>query len=117
MKYLVFMFFLFSFSHAHQEWLYTKNTRCVYDLVPNQSDKGFCYKYSDRNDDQQFCNKRAKLDNFIRGYVYKNGECDLKYDLKLTGMDQLTHDQVMFALSAALGTLLLFSLFYFITKG
>ena len=83
-------------------YLYTKNTKCIFDLQPNQNDNGFCYRYY-TTPDRQRCTRTAKLLQFIKGYDYNTstGNCDLEHDLKITGLDKDAHTNIMLYLALA----------------
>ena len=109
---LLFIICIFTLS-VHAEigtYLYTKNTRCVYDLHPNPSANGFCYRYSN-NPNIVRCTRTAKITHFIKGYDFNasTGQCILEHDLKLTGLDKDAHNNIMLFLSIA------FSLIFFTT--
>ena len=105
MKKLLFILFIFtqvSFSKVGT-FLYTKNTRCVENVIPNPNDKGFCYEYSS-NLGTQYCTKKAKLSHFIRGYIFESNTCRIEDDLKLTGMtkDEYNYIIIFIAISFVL---------------
>ena len=83
-------------------YLYTKNTRCIQDLQPNQNANGFCYRYSN-NLNIQRCSTRAKLSQFIKGYEYNSttSKCELEHDLQITGLDKESQSNIMIYLSIA----------------
>ena len=110
MKLLIFFAFTLSIYAQTGTYLYTKNTRCIQDLHPNQNDNGFCYTYSN-NQSREYCTKTSKLTDFIKGYDFNTttGQCVLEHDLKLTGLDKDAHNNIMLFLSIA------FSLVFFTT--
>lgn len=104
MKKLIFLSFLLTCLNA--DYLYTKNNHCVYDLYPNQSDSGWCY--TDRSNGNNYCRRRATIDDFINGYNYVNSECLLKNDLKTTGLTQDQWSYIMAILANVFGFIFLF---------
>ncbi len=99
--------FVSLFSFASADYLYTKaSNQCVYDLEPNQNSKGWCY--TKRSDDSSHCNTKTKITDFISGYEYKNSECHLKNDLKITGLSQSEWSYLMAVLAHVLGFTFLF---------
>jgi hypothetical protein len=110
MKLLILLIFTLSLHAEIGTYLYTKNTRCIHELQPNQNGNGLCYRYSN-NPNTQRCSTRAKLTHFIKGYDYNTstGKCVLEHDLKLTGLDKDAHNNIMLFLSIA------FSLIFFTT--
>jgi len=104
---------LITISLAYSEigtYLYTKNTKCIFDLQPNQNGNGFCYKYYTTPNTQR-CTRTAKLSQFIKGYEYNTsiGECTIEHDLQLTGLNKEAQSNIMIFLSIA------FSLIFFTT--
>ena len=83
-------------------YLYTKNTRCIHDLKPNNTNSGFCYRYSN-NPTTQRCTRLAKITHFIKGYTYNTStnECELEHDLQITGLSSESHSNIMINLSVA----------------
>jgi hypothetical protein len=110
MKLFIICLFTLSIYADIGTYLYTKNTRCIYDLHPSQNSNGFCYKYSN-NPNTERCSTRAKLTHFIKGYDYNTstGQCVLEHDLKLTGLDKDAYNNIMLFLS------IVFSLIFFTT--
>jgi len=110
MKLLILLTFTLSLQADIGTYLYTKNTRCVHDLQPNQNGNGLCYRYSN-NPNIQRCSTRAKLTHFIKGYDYNvtTNNCILEHDLKLTGLDKDAYNNMILFLSIA------FSLIFFTT--
>lgn len=80
---LLSLFFIITYSYS--DYLYTENTRCVYDLRPNDDGDGFCYRYRDGYD-REYCSSSADLDDFVAGYEYVSGVCELDHDLAITGL-------------------------------
>jgi len=106
---LFLVFLLTIFIHADiGTYLFTKNTRCVFDLIPNPQDTGFCYRYF-TTPNRSRCTASAKITQFIKGYDFNNttGTCELEHDLQITGLDKDTHTNIM------LYTALAFSLAFF----
>lgn len=108
MKLVLFFIFTLSINAEIGTYLYTKNTKCIFDLQPNQNDNGFCYRYF-TSPNRQRCTRTAKLSQFIKGYDYNNSECKLEHDLKVTGLDKDAQSNIMIYLSIA------FSLIFFTT--
>lgn len=84
MKKLLLFCLLSIFSNA--DYLLLTNNHCIYDLSPNQNDTGFCF--TDHSDDLGYCSTDLTMNSFIDGYEYIDGICDLKNDLKITGLTQ-----------------------------
>ncbi len=101
-----FFFLLLLSLYANADYLYTKTNKCVYDLAPKQDSKGWCY--TKRSNDQRYCNSNAKYSQFMNGYVFQNGECNLKNDLKITGLTQNEWSYIMAILANVLGFIFLF---------
>ena len=108
MKFALFLLFTLSINAEVGTYLYTKNTKCIFDLQPNQNANGFCYRYF-TSPNRQRCTRTAKLEHFIKGYDYNNSKCELEHDLKLTGLDKDAQSNIMIYLSIA------FSLIFFTT--
>ena len=102
MKFLILLFVTVSVHAEIGTYLYTKNTRCIFDLEPNQNSNGFCYKYH-TSSNRKRCTRNAKLSQFIKGYDYNasTGKCELEHDLQLTGLDKESQSNIMIYLSVA----------------
>jgi len=95
------------FTSANADYLNTRdNNHCIIDLEPNQDNKGWCYH--DQNQDRDECDRRLSYDDLIAGYVYEDDECNLKKDLKTTGLTQMQWNDLMSILAHALGFTMLF---------
>jgi len=116
MKLLIICLFTLSIHADIGTYLYTKNTRCIFDLQPNQNENGFCYRYSNHPNTLR-CTKTAKLTHFIKGYDYNTstGECVLEHDLKLTGLDKDAYNNVMLFLSIAFSLIFFTTLFFLLS--
>jgi len=108
--FLISVFSILLFSQTGT-YLYVKNTRCVYDLVPNNVGNGFCYKYSDHPNVQR-CSTRAKITDYVAGYDYNasTDRCELEHDLQITGMRKEDYTRVMAYLAIAFSFVFVFSL-------
>ncbi len=82
------------------------NNHCAADLVPNQDNSGWCYH--DMNDDRDECHKYYKMKDFIDGYVFTDGKCVMKNDLRITGLTQDEWRYFMAVLAHVLGFTMLF---------
>lgn len=102
MKLLIFFLLTLSIHAEIGTYLYTKNTRCIFELQPNQNDDGFCYRYSN-NPNTQRCTRTSKLTHFIKGYDYNTstGKCELEHDLQIAGLDKELQSNIMIYISAA----------------
>ena len=102
MKTLIFFLITISIHAEIGTYLYTKNTKCIFDLKPNQNDNGFCYKYY-TTPNRERCTRTAKLSQFIKGYDYNSstGKCELEHDLQLTGLNKENQSNIMIYLSVA----------------
>jgi len=109
MKLLIFFLLTLSIHAEIGTYLYTKNTRCIFDLQPNQNANGFCYRYSNHPNIQR-CTTGAKLTHFIKGYDYNasTSNCELEHDLQITGLDKQSQSNIMIYISVA------FSLAFFV---
>ncbi len=109
MKHLLLILTFTLFSHA--DYLNTKsNNICIYDLEPYQDNSGWCY--TERSDDSDTCDRRLDMDDLIDGYEYKDDECNLKNDLKLTGLTQSQWSSFMALLANILGFTMFFLVNY-----
>ena len=100
MKLLIFTLLTLSLHAEIGTYLYTKNTKCIFDLQPNQNNNGFCYRYF-TSPNRQRCTRTAKLTHFIKGYDYNNSKCELEHDLKLTGLTKEAQSNIMIYISIA----------------
>jgi len=102
MKLLIFFLLTLSIHAEIGTYLYTKNTRCIFDLEPYKKANGFCYRYSN-HPNRRRCSRRAKLTHFIKGYDYNTstGKCELEHDLQITGLDKESQSNIMIYISVA----------------
>jgi len=103
-----FLFIFISFcSFVSADYLNTKTSnQCIYDVTPYQNNTGLCY--TKRSNDQNYCNKNLKYKHLINGYEFKNNECLLKNDLKITGLSQNQWDYLLAVLAHVMGLTMLF---------
>jgi len=94
-------------------YLYTKNTRCVYDLAPNQNGNGFCYRYSD-NPNTLRCSTRSKITQFIAGYDYNatSDTCALEHDLAITGLRYDDKNRIVAYIALSIFTVFILALIF-----
>ncbi len=94
-------------------YLYTKNTRCVYDLAANQNGNGFCYRYSD-NPNTLRCSTRAKITQFIAGYDYNatSDTCHREHDLMITGLNYDDKNRIVAYTALSLFAVFILSLIF-----
>lgn len=102
---LMVFFFLISFTHA--DYLNTSTTnQCIYNVQPYQNNKGLCY--TKRSNNLNYCSTALRYSKLIDGYVYLNGGCYLKNDLRLTGLTQSEWDYLFSVLAHVLGFTMFF---------
>jgi len=70
--------------------LYTNDLICVHSItIEDYQGIGiYCYDKRTSDGDVRECSSNARYDNFISGYEYKDGKCQIKNDLKITGLTQ-----------------------------
>ena len=102
MKFLIFILFSLSLHAEVGTYLYTRNTRCVFDLQPNLNNNGFCYRYFTSPNNLR-CTRTAKITQFVKGYDYNQStnRCELEHDLRITGLNKESHSNIMIYLSIA----------------
>ena len=110
MMYKIFLFFLILTFSIHADYLYTKNNRCVVNLLPYDGSKGWCYTYVDTGNNA--CSTRAKRTNFLEGYDFNNSICRLNSDLVYTGLDFFDYNFLMSLFATLIFTIFIAILFF-----
>ena len=103
---LILVTFFFSITLLNADYLYVKNSSCVYDLEPNQGNSGFCFTYTATGKSR--CDKGSELSDFVDGYTNDGKRCNLKNNLKISGMSQDQWNMSMVLLAHSLGFTQLF---------
>jgi len=89
------------------DYLNTKDkNHCIINLVPNNNKKGWCYH--DQKQDRDECDKKLTMNKLINGYEYVDNKCQLKNDLKITGLTKNQWDYLMAVLAHIVGFTMLF---------
>jgi len=105
MKALIFVLMIVG---VHADYLNTKTkNHCVYSLLPNQNNKGWCY--TDRNTGEDECDRRLTIDQLIDGYYLDDdGNCVLEENLKITGLTKNQWDWLLALMGQLVGFTVLF---------